>query len=225
MSRDRQMIPKRFFRVWLGPKELPEMFETWWLLLQEMHEDYEFLTITDCDGIFTPTTAHLLEAYNQAASYAGRSDILRLALLFHIGGVYVDADIMPLKPFDSLITEDRPFIGMRSSKSFETAVMGSPAGHRATKDLIDAFPDWFDANKHRSCSVATGPAFVSSVWFGRDDIKHLPPKTFYPYNGFGAPKREEKLEMFSDTRNFPDEMICAHFGNHRWGGKPKDLPS
>jgi hypothetical protein len=75
-------------------------------------------------------------------------------------------------------------------------------------------------HKDRSASVQTGPAFVSAGWFGRPDIEHLPTKTFYPYNGFMAPKRHEKMMIFKN-KQFPPEMIAAHFGNHRWGGKPK----
>jgi hypothetical protein len=49
----------------------------------------------------------------------------------------------------------------------------------------------------------------------------MPVDYFYPYNGFGQPKRDVRLKLFADKSNFPKGMYAAHFGNHRWGGKAK----
>jgi hypothetical protein len=109
---------------------------------------------------------------------------------------------------------------MRSSKSFESAIIGSPKNHLAIYELINKLPKWFYEHINHSASVQTGPAFISSVLFGRSDVTHLPIKTFYPYNGFMAPKKNEKEYMFKNIKNFPEEMIAAHFSNHKWGGNP-----
>jgi mannosyltransferase OCH1-like enzyme len=213
------MIPKRFIRHWIGgSKKIPAKFDQWWDEFKEMHPGWEFVTLRDY-SLITPTK-EILPLLANVSTCAGSSDIGRILALYQLGGVYVDTDVMPLKPFDGLLEDPRPFLAMRSSKSFETAIMGSPKGHPAFADLIEALPKWYYEHEGRSASVQTGPAFVSSVLFGRVDIRHLPPSTFYPYNGFMAPKREEKIKMFSDKSNFPPEMLCAHFSNHRWGGKP-----
>ena len=216
-------IPKRFIRIWLGNKPILSIFENWWEDFQRIHKDYEFLTFTDKTlkeyGVVIPGNLELL--YNNVSTYAGRSDILRLILLYEYGGIYVDTDIMPLRSFDPLLKDaDNPFIAKRSSKSFESAVIGSPKDHEAVLDLMTALPAWFHEHKDRAASVQTGPAFISNFWFGRPDITHLPSKTFYPYNGFKAPRRDEKLKIFS-AKDFPDTMYAAHFSNHQWGGKPK----
>jgi len=215
------MIPKRFIRIWLGSKQIPDLFEKWWDEFKILHPDYEFLTLTDDNHPTIPE--HLKEIYSTVNSYAGRSDILRLVALYEIGGIYIDTDVMPLKTFDKLIESEKPFIGQRSKKSFEIAVIGSPKKHEAVQDLLNELPRWFNKHLENSASVQTGPAFVSSVWFGRSDILHLPRTTFYPYNGFMAPNREKKLEIFTNKQDFPSDMIAAHFSNHIWGGKPKDM--
>ncbi len=212
--------PKRFIRIWLGEKQMPEIFEEWWVMFKKIHPNYNFLTINDnnlYEILDVPNNIKYL--INKVSSYAGLSDIVRLIALYQIGGIYVDTDIKPLQSFDKLIN-DKPFLGLRSSKSFETAVIGSPKNHIAIKETIEKLPFWFEKNLNKSASVQTGPAFVSSVLFGREDVIHLPIKTFYPYNGFGAPKRKDKINMF-ENNIFPKEMIAAHFSNHRWGGKPK----
>lgn len=213
-------IPRRFIRIWLGSAAIPEMFELWWAAFQRIHPDFEFMTITDHTELEIPDA--LQPIYRSVDSYAGRSDILRIIALYKFGGVYVDTDVMPLRSFVGLLDDPRPFIAKRSSKSFESAVIGSPAQHRALLDLMKALPAWFAQHRHNAASVQTGPAFVSAHWFGRLDIRHLAAKTFYPYNGFMAPGRSEKLDIFSDPANFPPEMLAAHFSNHRWGGKPRD---
>ena len=233
-------IPKQFIRIWLGPKKIPDLFEKWWLGFQDIHPDYDFVTITDQKSMLHNNTLdkrhrfidassfwgskttpyyHLLPIYEKAKTYAGLSDILRIIALYELGGIYLDTDMMPLKSFNELLKENTPFACKRSSKSFESAVLGGPAKDSAFLDLIIAIPDWYELHKEKVMIFAG--AFISSVWFGSSNIRHLPIKTFYPYNGFMAPKRHEKEKIFENVNNFPEQMIAAHFSNHIWGGKPK----
>jgi mannosyltransferase OCH1-like enzyme len=212
------IIPKQFIRIWLGPKLLPPLFEEWWAGFKTIHPDFDFITLTDDTEIELPPALEAI--YYSVDTYAGRSDILRLLALYELGGIYIDTDMMPLKSLEPLLS-DKPFIGQRSSKSFATGVIGCPAKHPAMRELINSLPTWYLDHKDHTASVQTGPAFVSSVWFGRSDVNHLPITTFYPYNGFMAPKRDERMRIFQD-KQFPPEMLAAHFGNHMWGGKPID---
>ena len=216
------MIPKRFIRIWVGKNEMPAIFQGWWNDLEQLHPTYEFLTITNDNIKSIVIPDNIKPILKQVKTCAGLSDILRILILYQIGGIYVDTDIMPLKSFDSLLdlSNDRPFLGKRSSKSFESAVIGCPKNHPIFLELINALPNYFTKNLDRSASVQTGPAFISSILFGRDSVLHLPSKTFYPYNGFMAPKRAEKNSIFLDKSSFPQEMIAAHFSNHIWGGNP-----
>ena len=161
------MIPKRFIRVWVGPKPIPELFEEWWQKFQDLHPDYEFKTIRGFDEVPVPDS--FKKAIEGCTHYAGQSDIIRMLALYHIGGIYVDTDMLPLRSFESLRSQGQPFLGKRSGKAFEIAVMGSPKNHPAFGTLIQAFPAYHERNKHRATSVASGPAFYSSVLFGRPD--------------------------------------------------------
>jgi mannosyltransferase OCH1-like enzyme len=212
-------IPKRFIRTWpagCGDSSMPPLFEEWWQMFQEIHPDYEFMTITTYDHLDTP--ADIKEILQYIVSCAGISDIIRLLALYQYGGIYVDTDVMPIKSFDSLTEYDKPFLAKRSSKSFESAIMGCPPQHPVMKDVLDALPSHWRKHHNRPASVQTGPAFISSILFGRPDVVHLPANTFYPYNGWGAPTRQEKLQIFNNKDNFPPEMIAAHFSNRKWGG-------
>lgn len=212
-------IPKRIFRIWLGPNSIPDQFEEWWAEFATINQGWKFVTYRDKD-IEALLPAELQPLYERATSYSSRADIGRALVLCKHGGIYVDTDVKPLKPFDPLLEDRRPFAGLRSKKSFEAAVLGSPPKHSAAEALITGFPAWFEAHGPGITSAHTGPQYISHVWFGRPDVRHLPTKTFYPYNGFMAPKRHEKEAMFKKA-DFPPEMLAAHFSNMRWGGKPK----
>lgn len=75
-------IPKRFFRVWLGPKPPNALFQSWWERFHELHPSWELMTIADgmpyLDG-------DLKAIYNYCSTYAERTDILRFALLQETG--------------------------------------------------------------------------------------------------------------------------------------------
>jgi len=208
------LIPRRFIRIHLGPAPIPEMFDEWWETFKQLHPGYDFMTLRD--GSLIPPA--LQDIFNSCTSYSNQSDVLRYVALQQFGGVYVDTDVMPLRSFDDLLPLG-PFAGKRSSKSFEAAVIGSPARHPAVEALLAALPKWYWAN-YKLTTLPVSAAFLSSIWFNRSDVQHLPSHAFYPYNGFGAPKRADKLKMFAE-RNFHKDAYCAHFSNHRWGGKPK----
>lgn len=213
-------IPKNIIRVWVGPNEIPEIFNEWWQMFKDLHPDWNFIHVGNDHDLDIPD--QIANVYNNAKTWAERSDLLRYVALYNYGGIYVDTDVMPLKPFDSLIEKDnRPFAGMRSKRSFESAIIGSPPRHPMLLELFDTVERWCEIKKDHDTSVRTGPGFLSKIWFGRWEVRHLPTQFFYPYDGFMAPKREEKEKMFKDASSFPNQMYCAHFSNRRWGGSPK----
>ena len=211
-----ERIPKLFIRIWLGDNPMPNRFEEWWLGFKKLHPDYSFMTITSEVGF--QMSKELENIYWKLGSYSSQSNVLRLLALYKFGGIYMDTDMKPLKPFDHLLEENTPFIGMRSTKSFATGVIGAPKKHPAVKHLIDKLPERYLT--HGDSSVVFGPGYVSAEWFGRKDIRHLPVRTFYLYDGFRAPKREERDRLMEEGE-FPEEMLAVHYGNHVWGGKPK----
>lgn len=214
------MIPKRFIRIWIGgTKKIPLKFEEWWDEFKKIHPNFEFITLTDY-SLFPNIPEEIKKILKEVKTCAGVADIMRILALYELGGIYIDTDVMPLKSFEPLLIEDTPFLGKRSSKSFESAIIGSPKGHEAFKKLIDELPEWYAKHKHLTAPVQTGPAFISKFLFGRQDVRHLPEKYFYAYKGFMGPKREEKKRILSDKSNFPKEMYCVHMFNHKWGGRP-----
>lgn len=208
------MIPKRFIRVWVGHKPIPDLYEDWWGSFQRIHPDYELVTIRDKSEVNVPD--NLQQIISECDTYAGQSDVIRMLALHQLGGIYVDTDVLCLKSFEQLRQQGMPFLGQRSGKAFEIAVMGSPANHPAFRTLIDTLPTWYEQHKDRAASVKTGPAFYSSVLFGRPDVLHIPKRVFYPWDGYQGPKRAKRDELFANPAKFPSSLLCAHYSKGSW---------
>lgn len=102
------MIPRQIHQIWIGPKPLPVREKGWCEQTQRMNHDWsyklhgnELLDRYAAD----PYIKHLLAVESELAFV---SDRLRMLLLRDEGGLYVDVDAQPLRPWSSLKFWDRP---------------------------------------------------------------------------------------------------------------------
>lgn len=183
---------------------MPERFEGFWERLAELHPGAEFVTWTE-----PPEWIPHRDLYESLDPLAGRSDHLRYAVMAHEGGVYVDADVQPLRPFDDLLADDWPFMAWESDERLCPTVIGGPAGHPALQALVDELPAWVAACDSDDPVKRTGPEFVTATWRGRDDVRRLPPWTFYPV----GPSERALLREPSPERSY---------AVHHWAAGWKD---
>lgn len=110
-------IPHRIHQIWLG-SAVPAQYEKWCKSWKEKHPSWDYKLWTDADvekllsqdSFFIGITERM---YRNATNYGERSDILRLLLLYHFGGIYVDMDFECLRPFDDLHKHFDFFIGLQ----------------------------------------------------------------------------------------------------------------
>lgn len=92
----RQNIPKIIHQIWLGPEPRPvEWMETW----KQKHPDWAYKLWTE-ENLPPMQNRKQFDAIN---TYNGKSDILRMEVLYLYGGIYVDADSECLLPLDPLL--------------------------------------------------------------------------------------------------------------------------
>lgn len=77
------------------------------------------------------------------AAYASKkwafiTDYIRLWALYHYGGIYMDADVEVIKPFDPFL-EHRAFTGHETDDLLVTATMGAERHHPWVKMLLDYY--------------------------------------------------------------------------------------
>ncbi len=222
------MIPHTFHRVWFPADSsdvIPPKFEEFWTRLQRLHPDWDFVTHDDPDKVQGwLTNAELFAKVRAAAAadpdrykdlaYGSLPDIVRYEICNRFGGVYIDVDFEPLKPFDDLVDKDMPFIGWESMDLVCCALMGGPPGHPAFADLIEALPAHAEEHWDEPAVGRTGPKFITARWLERTDVLRLPPVTFYPVSW------NEKDRLGGP---YPDETIAVHHWNAGWIPKSEQI--
>ncbi len=213
------MIPRRLFRIWLGSAPIGARFEEWWTRFQVLHPGWEAFTLRDADvERFLPAGSPLRAVFDDYTTRAGQSDILRLAAVHALGGVYVDHDCLPLRPLDPLLDDPRAFAGKRSSKSLNNSVIGGPAGHAALADLLAALPAWYWADAENERKFPHGPTFLTAQWWDRPDVRLLPVSAFYSKNrNFKTAVERRAVEQSFVDETFPADAFLCHWSDHKFG--------
>ncbi|HEY1696528.1 MAG TPA: glycosyltransferase [Polyangiaceae bacterium] len=183
-------IPRVFHRVWFGgpmPAELEAYGETF----RRHHPDWTFRVWSERN--LPPLRNQRL--FERASSYAQKADIARLEILHRFGGVYVDADVECLRPFDGgLLQSVTCFCAEESPRYYCTAILGSVPGHPLIDAVIRAMPVAVAAAPGAGPVVQTGPVLFTRVLHDRqerglDDVVVFPSALFYPYHWSEPHKR------------------------------------
>lgn len=200
-------IPKVFHRIWLD-EPIPERFEEYWRRLQEMHPDWEFVTWSRSGEL---DWLRCRREFDGAQTAAGKADVLRYEIMYRHGGVYVDTDVEPLRPFDPLLKDPRPFAAWENDRLLCITVLGSPPQHPAFDAVLSALPEHVRQNRGKPPNYETGPEFFTTVWRGRDDVRRLPPMAFYPVGWWekhllGGPYPPESYAVHHWVSGWKDEL-------------------
>ncbi|MDP3066235.1 MAG: glycosyltransferase [Methanobacteriaceae archaeon] len=200
-------IPKTFHQVWtsLGgegdPGRMPSDYRYYQNTWRKKHPNWVHIEWGDKD-LFPLINQ---EAYDNSTTFAARSDILRLEIIYKYGGVYVDTDFECYKNVEPLIHNTDCFIGCESEGVMTNALFGAVKEHPTIKKLIDAVPESLNTYTHYPPNITTGPAFWTRT-LEYDEITMFPPKYFYPV-GPGIQSHRDQ------GRAYPDA-----YANHHWGG-------
>jgi mannosyltransferase OCH1-like enzyme len=123
-------IPKTLHYIWVptGPDDAPSDFDRACRAQAEaMHPSYGVLTHCDdsmlrADGL-APLRPLLLAAWHKfAGDHRARSDLLKIAAACLYGGISLDWDVWPIRPFDAFLTSDDGLI--LACNSFDPFVVG-----------------------------------------------------------------------------------------------------
>jgi len=202
------MIPKVFHRIWLDEEESPR-FIPWRHRLEELHPDWEIKTWQDSSALDWLINEDEFRKALIDDPYGRAPDILRYELLWRFGGVYIDTDFEPLRPFDPLLTDPRPFAGWENDRTMCTAVLASPPAHPAIGQLIEELPAHLAEHAGATPNIASGPEYATARWRYRDDVRRLPVSVFYPVGWW-----ERKL---LGHVTYPDTTIAVHHWAKGWG--------
>jgi Glycosyltransferase sugar-binding region containing DXD motif len=134
------MIPKVIHYCWFGKNKMPALgvkcMDSWKKFLPE----YE-LRLWNEDLFDVHSIPYVLEAWH-ARKYAFVTDYVRLYVLYHFGGIYMDTDVEVVKNLDDLLYLPG-FSGFESDKDIPTGIIACEPNNEWAKEQLN----WYEG-KH-----------------------------------------------------------------------------
>ena len=180
------MIPKKIHYCWFGkkplPKEVLKYMESW----RKYLPDCEIKEWNE-ENFDVNQFKYTKEAYF-AKKYAFVSDVARLQALVSEGGLYLDTDILILKPLDPYLWSTNAFIGFEHDTFIGTGVIASKADHPLFKDFLSSYKSksfFKGLNYNEETNVSQITDFFSKKGLIRNNTKQIiEDVVVYPQNYF-----------------------------------------
>ena len=227
------MIPKIIHQLWIGEKLAPiNLMNTW----KEKHPDYEYIYWNEEELKKRNFISCLQNKIDEMDEINGKADILRWEILYHYGGIFLDADSICIEPFDDLIEKYDAFAGYENEiirgagwakgnpeyndvlantkPLIATGTMAFPKNHELPKLAIE----WIKNNTvnikiiNKRAWRTVGPGLLTRLFFSKkwEDIKILPSYYFLPIHASGLEyKSHGKIYAYQEwgsTKNSYDLM-------------------
>jgi len=130
------MIPKTIHYVWVGGKEKPKDIQRCMKTWKKHLKGYEIKEWNESN--FDINSHPFVKKAYEAKKWAFVSDYIRAYAIYNEGGIYLDTDVLVLKPFDEML-EHKAFVGFENPNYPFTAVFGAEKGHPFVKDMLDYY--------------------------------------------------------------------------------------
>jgi len=194
-------------QMWVGGP-IPGQYAEWGRELAAMHPDWQYRFWSDDDFWWLDNQ----DLYDRADDLVVdhkvgqlKANLARYEILNRYGGIWLDADIQPLKPLHS-VCGPQVFAGWERQDEFVgTSVLGGVAGHPFWQACITAL---------RSPKYLTPPEDIRMVTHlaPEYDVHVYPEWTFYPY-------RTHDIGMAQT--DYGDSLVAHHWNHLRTvRGKP-----
>lgn len=196
------MIPKILIRT--VPAETSAQVEDWWERAVDLHQGWDCITYRDpIDRDLFPRTAYL---WDQCAHGAQKAGLIRLEAIVTIGGVYIDSDVEPYRPFEPL-RGLKAFAAWEDERTIPDAVFGAEAGHPAFEQALEAAIALIELGRGPWDS---GPGVFTDCLPERQDVTLFPPGAFYPVHYTVKQRKSQNYAL-------QPWCYCRHWYHYSWG--------
>lgn len=164
--------------------------------------------------------------------YAFVADYMRFYVLFHEGGVYMDTDMLLVRPIDVFLQESA-FLGREDADNANMAIFGAKAGDAFCKQCIDYYDDtMFDVVSPPIITRFITPQLFEYGFTEDDSTQHLSngmtvyqSSYFYPIHYTQEFALEDVMKYAkADTygihlwnKSWTDELRLLALGNYKQG--------
>jgi mannosyltransferase OCH1-like enzyme len=159
------MIPKIIHQIWLGDqtKRPDDMIQTW----RDMNPEWEHMLWTD-DNL--PEIKNRIQ-FDAMKELAGKADILRYELLHDIGGFFIDADSVCVKPLEDFFLDNDSFCCWENeyirSGLMSNGYLGACKGNELMKYLVERIEmipaEVLHSAPNLTAWKITGPTFLTET--------------------------------------------------------------
>jgi len=230
------MIPKIIHRCWLGPNPMPDVYKSYGTMWWQSNPDWEvidwswhnlstdFIAQDTIDLITARASKPSIEWATQLA------DIIGYELTYKYGGIYMNADIKPIKPLSTMFInhpkcENMAFAALEQGDFLVNAVTGGPARSSFWKEVLDGINhNYINYPPQTEMVFTTGPRYLDSIW--RQDINKLyalPIHTFNPI-WWGDLETGSTPDGIYNESSFPEDTIGMHCWGHKLTGRSNVVP-
>ncbi len=202
------MIPKILHYCWFGPNKKSEIAERCLESWKTYCPDFEFKEWNESN-----TKSYQNKFFKDALrkkNYAFASDCIRVQALNEFGGIYLDMDMLLLKPIGSELLELDFFTGFEVDGRAAYGLFGGKAGHKFLK-LMTKFYNETEFNEFSLPVIThTFKEHINAKMIGSNE-------RIFPQIVFYALTYENKNEDFRTY--IDDSSIAVHLWDHSWSGK------
>lgn len=209
------MIPKVIHYCWFGRGKMPELalkcIESW----KKYLPDYE-LQLWNEDTFDVNSVSYVQESY-QSRKFAFVTDYVRLYVLYHHGGIYMDTDVEVLKSLDNLLHLPA-FSGFESETDIPTGIMASEQYGAWAKEQLQYYEGKHFILPDQSLDMTTNVAIISGIMASNGfvlknsyqiykDCMHIFPKDYF------CPKTK------TGAIHITEKTYCIHHFDGSWQGR------
>lgn len=207
------LIPKVFHRFWDGPEEpqyIQDITQKW----RDFHPGWEVRT-WNLSNMPVLRNQDFVEDWQKVSPTSNRwqftTNLLRLEILHDLGGVWIDADLEPLKNVEPLIEGCEAFTSRENRDFVNNGFTGCVPGHvfyaemlKSVRQRVLQNPEW---RSNRQCGPHLYTAVLNDLPPGT--VRVLPTELIYPY-AWG------ELDKFGEfDGDYGEAYTVHHWNNHR----------
>lgn len=205
------MIPKIIHYIWLGGKPLPKIAKKCIASWKKFCPDYE-MKFWNEENLDINKFPFAKKAY-ECGKYAFVSDVMRTAILYEYGGIYLDIDVELLKPIEEFLYCEN-FGGFETSNSLAPGLIwGSIKNNTDLKEILDIYDSLeFDESKLKEITICK----IYTDYYEKKGLQRKNKTQSIDKNIFYASEYFCPIDVVTNKKVLTSNTHAIHWYNASW---------